>query len=152
MKRVLLFFSVILLCNSCRPELTNDFTFLVGSWKADISDSVYLLETWEQVDDKNYKALTYEVSDSGMNLSEQITIEITDSGTFYKPTIEALSGGHEFTYTFVSQDDDHYIFENKKNGVTVIWYKIIDSTHLEAGIQKEKGKDEFVLSFEKTEE
>lgn len=150
MYRILTFLFLLIAFSSCEPELTNDFSFLEGSWKAQLNDSNYILESWKKENEHLYTALTYEVSDSGMILSEEIKIELTDSGTFYKPTIEALAGGaHEFSYLFESQEDNTYTFKNMENKVSVIWYKFIDENHMEAGIQKEIGKNEFVLSFEK---
>lgn len=149
--RLLPLFLIVLMFTTCKPNLTKDFSFLVGSWKMETSDSTYLLESWEKVNDKHYTALSYVVTDTGMQLSEEIEIDITDSGTYYKPTIEGLNGPHQFSYRFVSQDDNTYVFENRENKIAVIWYKMLDEKHLNAGIQEANGKDKFVLTFEKVE-
>ncbi len=116
------------------------------------SDSTYLLESWEKVDEQTYKALNYTVSDVGMQLSEQIAIEITDSGTYYKPMIEGLSEGIEFSFKFVSQDDNKYIFENKTYDFpSKIWYKLVDSNTIQAGIENQGGDKRESFIYEKVE-
>ena len=138
-KKLLLFSSIVLL-SSCQPELTTDFSFLEGTWKMEIDDSTYIQETWEKIDDKHYSALNYEVSPSGMKLSEEIEIEITDSGTFYKPTIEVLDGGRQFSYRFVSQENEKYLFENDSlDYPQKIWYQVINENIMEAGIENKSG-------------
>lgn len=153
MKRALFFLSLILVFASCQPELTKDFSFLEGSWKMQTSDSTYLLESWEKTDETHYNALNYVVSDSGgMQLSEEIEIEITDSGTYYKPTIEGINGGQPFLYKFISQDDKKYVFENKAYDFPrKIWYKILDDNNMQAGIENENGDKIQTFIFERLE-
>ena len=152
MFRRLLFFCVLVLFASCKPELTKDFSFLEGNWKMQLEDSSYLLESWEKVNDQHYTALNYFVSDTGMQLTEEIEIDVTDSGTFYKPTIEGLNGGFAFSYKFISQDDNKYVFENKEYDFPHrIWYKVIDANNMQAGIENETGDKKETFVFEKVE-
>ena len=154
MKNISRFCALLLLVlyTSCKQELTQDFSFLEGSWKMETSDSTYLLESWEKKNDKHFTALSYAVSDTGMQLAEEIELQITDSGTYYYPTIEGLDGPVTYSYKFISQDDSTYVFKNKQNKISVIWYKLLDEKHMNAGIQGADGKDKFVLTFEKVEE
>ena len=151
MFRKLLFFCALVILASCQPELTRDFSFLEGSWKMKTSDSTYLLENWKKTDEQHYNALNYIVSDSsGMVLSEEIEIEITDTGTYYKPTIEGINGGRPFMYKFISQDDKKYVFENKEYEFPrKIWYKVIDANNMQAGIENEAGDKKETFIFEK---
>ncbi len=153
MKTIIPLFIIIFLA-SCQTKLTKDFTFLEGSWKMKTSDSTYLLESWEKTDETHYNALNYVVSDSGgMVLSEEIEIEITDSGTYYKPTIEGINGGQPFMYKFVSQDDNKYVFENKEYDFPrKIWYKIVDANNIQAGIENESGTQKETFIFEKVQQ
>lgn len=153
MFRKLLFFCVLVILASCKPELTEDFSFLEGSWKMQTSDSTYLLETWEKIDDNNYSALTYVVSDSaGMELSEEILINITDSGTYYKPIIVGLNDGNPFMYKFTSQNDKKYVFENEAYDFPrKIWYKVIDENNMQAGIESERGDKKETFIFVRVE-
>ena len=151
MYRKIFFFFLVVFASSCQPELTKDFSFLEGSWKMQTSDSTYLLESWEKTDETHYNALNYVVSDNGgMQLSEEIEIEITDSGTYYKPTIEGINGGRPFMYKFVSQDDNKYVFENEEYDFPrKIWYKVIDAKNMQAGIENESGDKQETFVFEK---
>lgn len=151
MFRKLIFFSTFVLLASCQPELTTDFSFLEGSWKMQTSDSTYLLESWEKTSETHYSALNYVVSHSGgMELSEEIAIDITDSGTYYKPSIIGLNDGNPFMYKFISQEDKKYIFENEAYDFPrKIWYKVIDENNMQAGIESESGDQKETFIFER---
>jgi len=143
---------LLVLYASCRPNLTTDFSFLVGSWKMEINDSIYILETWEKVDDRRYSALNYEVSPSGMQLSEEILLEVTDSGTYYNPSIEGIDGTASFSYKFVSQDNDRYVFENDEYTFpSKICYKLIDAKTLEASLENNSGDQKENYQFKKVQ-
>ncbi len=155
MSRNITFLFLLTICISCNSntELTKDFSFLEGSWKMVLDDSTYILESWEKVNDQHYTALNYVVSDTGMQLSEEIEIDITDSGTFYKPTIEGLNGGVAFSYRFVSQENEKYVFENEAYDFPRrIWYKTITARQMEAGIESETGDRKQNFVFEKVEQ
>jgi hypothetical protein len=150
MFKKLLFFSALFFMAGCQTELTKDFSFLEGSWKMETSDSTYLLETWEKVNDTKYTALNYFITDTGMQLTEEIEIDITDSGTFYRPTIEAIDGGRQFSYLFISEDDNKYVFENKEYDFPRrIWYKRVDENNIEAAIENASGDKKEVFRYEK---
>ncbi len=138
---------------SCQPNLPTDFSFLIGSWKMKTTDTSYIIETWEQIDAQHYHALNYVVTDSGgMQLSEEIALEVTDSGTYYKPTIEGINGDQPFLYKYILHEDNKYIFENKEYDFPrKIWYKLIDAKHMEAGIENEQGDKKETFTFEKME-
>lgn len=148
MKRVLLFFSAILILASCQPELTPDFSFLKGSWKMQIDDSTYLLESWEKIDKQHYKALNYEVSKSGMKLNQANEIEVADSGTYLRATIEALDGGRQFEFKLVSQSDNKYVFVNDQFEIPLtLWYENVDDNNMQVG--SERGDEKHVLPYVK---
>lgn len=146
MKRVLLFFSVVLVFASCESELNPDFSFLEGSWKMQIDDSTYLLESWEKINHEHYKALNYEISPTGMKLSQENEIEITDSGTYLRATIEALDGGRQFEFKLVADTDNKYIFENDEFEVPLtFWYENIDENNMEVG--SERGDEKNIVPY-----
>lgn len=153
MRKSILFVLSLAVITSCQPDLTKDFSFLEGSWKMVTSDSSYLLEKWEKVDDNNYAALNYVISDSlGMQLSEEIKIQITDSGTYYMPTIIGLNDGDPFKYNFISQENNKYVFENELYEFPRrIWYKVIDENNMQAGIESESGDKKETFIFEKVQ-
>ena len=145
---------ILTLFVSCKQELPTDFSFLLGSWKMTTSDTSYILESWQKTDAQHYNALNYVVSDSGgMQLSEEIEIAISESGTYYKPTIEGLNGDKPFMYKYVAHQDGKYVFENKEYDFPrKIWYKIIDTNNLQAGIENESGDKKETFIFKRVQD
>jgi hypothetical protein len=135
-KYAFILLSFVLFCFSCRQNQTADFSFLEGSWKMQLNDSTYLQETWEKIDKQHYSALNYEVGTSGMKLSQESEIEETDSGCYYRTTIEALDGARQFEFELTSQSDNKFVFVNEEfNLPQKVWYKKIDDNKLEVGIE-----------------
>lgn len=148
MLKKILFFSCFAFILSCESEPEADFSFLEGSWKKPIDDSTYLLESWEKIDATHYSALNYEVSSAGMKLSQESEIEKTDSGYYFRTTIDALDGARQFEFELVSQSGDHYVFINEEFNVPQkVWYKKIDEQNLEVGI--ESGEQKNIVQYTK---
>ncbi len=139
---------------SCKSKLKSDFNFLMGSWKLETSDSTYIIEKWNKVDSLNYEGLVYNISPNGMELSEELKIEISDEGIYYIPIIGVISEDNPiFKFKLVSQDNGLHIFENKENEFpTQISYQLIDDSTLHAALIDSVGNIATTFKYQKTAE
>lgn len=134
----------------CKPKWKNDFNFLVGAWKMETSDSTYILEKWSKIDSMNYEGLAYNISPNGMELSEELKLEIRESEINYIPILGEIDKDNPMKFKLVSREDGAYVFENKENDFpTRISYKQINDTTLHAELIDSVGNIATTFKYQK---
>jgi hypothetical protein len=152
-KKIITLLLLSILFIQCKPPLPTDFNFLLGSWKMETSDSTYIIEKWNKIDSLNYEGLAYNISPNGMELSEELKIELSENEINYIPILGHTDLDNPIKFKLVSTEDGQYIFENKENDFpTQITYKQINDTTLHASLIDSIGHVATIFKYQKIAE
>lgn len=149
-----------------RSDFENHFSWLTGNWLT-VIDAGYYLESWTQLNDSTFSAVSYFVDDttqiSAENtilseiqffgiVTEKIQLRIRNSVIEYAPQVAGENEEKEVIFRMHDHTASTFVFENIHHDFPQkIVYSKVDTDHATAVVSgvTAKGKQEYIYQFTK---
>ncbi len=138
-KNILIILLVANTCLSCNAQKNlENVEFLIGTWKMENKNTY---ESWQKVSDTEYKGKSYKLHEGQMQVSEFLTIKISDDKIIYEATVPNQNDGKTIPFELNMSTKDWISFENPNHDFPKkIQYKIIDDTKVQVNVSGEDDK------------
>ncbi|XHR95620.1 DUF6265 family protein [Mucilaginibacter sp. UC70_90] len=89
-------------------------SWLIGSWRSQSAKTLDI-ETWKKLNDSTLLGRSYSLAGADTVSSEQIRLEQRAGKLYYIPTVKNQNDGKAVTFTLISSDNKHFVFENPEH-------------------------------------
>ena len=114
-------FSILLLIAlvACQPasdkkpeNKIQKLAWLLASWRDSSADGM-LYEIWSKKNDSTFEGKGFMLSNNHSVFSETMTLQQSDSGLYYIPTVKNQNEGKAVSFKLISDSGAEFTFENK---------------------------------------
>ena len=133
-----------------KSQTFNDLNWLLGSWRMK-QDGVEFAEIWTKNDSTNFSGKGIGVSGSDTIFYEEIQLQFKEGEICYNVKSRGQNDNETVSFKLVNHGINTFVFENINHDFpSVIVYKRIDESHMEAWIEGRIGESIKTENFEFT--